>query len=239
MSFYSFFAADYERIFPFREEVYRFLQSYAGEEGSRVLDVGCGPGHYCGRFAADGYVAAGIDLDRAMIDEAVRRYPAAGFRCLDMRDVDSVPGSIHCAYSIGNVAAHLRPDELARFLGKVGGMLEPGGSWIMQVMNWDALAGMEAYEFPVRAIGREGGEATFHRAYRFIERGTVLFSVSLKQAGRELFGEEATLYPLTVRNYLDLHRKAGFTMVAICSDFTGKPLAEVPGSGLVMVFRKG
>ena len=238
MSFYSVFAADYELVFPFRDEVYRFLRSHAGEPGYRVLDLGCGPGHYCGRFAADGYPATGIDLDEAMVDEALKRYPAAAFRCMDLRGVESLGNGFRCVYSIGNVMAHLPPEELGRLLGNIGNMIVPGGSWIMQVMNWDAFAGVNSYEFPVRMIEREGGTATFHRSYRFELAGSVLFSVSLMQSGRELFREEATLYPVSIDKYLQLHGESGFASTGIYADFSGSPVRDVPGSGLVMAFRK-
>ncbi|NTV02593.1 MAG: class I SAM-dependent methyltransferase [Chlorobiaceae bacterium] len=238
MSFYSVFAADYELVFPVRDEVYRFLRSHAGVPGGRVLDVGCGPGHYCGRFAADGYDATGIDLDRAMIVEALKRYPQAAFRSMDMRSVDAVGGGFSCVYSIGNVMAYPGPDELAAFLGRISRLLKPGGAWIMQVMHWDAFAGVESYEFPARTIEREGGTATFHRSYRFENPDAVLFSVTLRQAGQVLFDDASTLYPVSVKRYLELHDRSGLSSVSVCSDFAGSPLKDIPGSGLVMVFRK-
>jgi SAM-dependent methyltransferase len=238
MSLYSLFAADYELVFPFRDEVYRFLRSHAGEPGCRVLDLGCGPGHYCGKFASDGYAATGIDLDEAMVAEALNRYPAAAFRCLDMREVDAVGNGFRCVYSIGNVMAHLPPWELAGLVGRIGDMIVPGGSWIMQVMNWDAFAGVSSYEFPVRTIERDGGTATFHRSYRFRTDGSVLFSVSLRQSGQELFREDATLYPASMDRYLQVHEESGFVPAGIHADFTGSAVRGVPGSGLVMAFRK-
>ncbi|NTU68402.1 MAG: class I SAM-dependent methyltransferase [Chlorobiaceae bacterium] len=238
MSFYAVFAADYELVFPFREEVYRFLRAYAGAPGGRVLDVGCGPGHYCGRFAADGYLATGIDLDGAMIGEALRRYPEAAFRCMDMRRVDAVGGGFSCVYSIGNVMAYLRPEDFSRYLGRVNRVLEADGAWVMQVMHWDAFAGMGSYEFPVKAIFRNGEAATFHRTYRFETPGSVLFCVSLRQAGRVLFEDASVLYPLSVDRYLELHEMSGFGSGVVSADFNGSPLGEKPGSGLVMSFRK-
>ena len=238
MSFYSVFAADYERVFPFRDEVYRFLRLHAGEPGCRVLDVGCGPGHYSGRFASDGYAATGIDLDSVMISEAVMRYPQAAFRCIDMRDVDEVGGGFRCVYSIGNVVSHLCPEDLARFLVSIANLLEPGGIWIMQVMNWDAFTGMDAYEFPVRLIDREGEQAAFHRQYRFDRTGTVKFSVSFRQSDRDLFDEQTTIHQSSLDRYLHLHELSGFSSLSVHSDFNGTPIREVPGTGLVMAFRK-
>ena len=61
MSFYSQFAEYYEQVFPFRDEVYLFLKSRLGQNSGKILDVGCGSGHYCGRFSSEGFSAVGID----------------------------------------------------------------------------------------------------------------------------------------------------------------------------------
>jgi SAM-dependent methyltransferase len=238
MSFYSGFAEEYDRVFPFREEVYRFLLTHSGEARGKVLDVGCGPGHYCGRFTADGYRATGIDLDDVMIAAAGRRYPETTFRMLDMREIEAAGSGFRCIYSIGNVMAHLPQAELPGFIGKVFGMLEHGGSWIMQVMNWDAFASMSEYEFPVKSIDRKGASSTFRRRYDFEGEDSVTFSIVFGHAGQMLFNERTTLYTVSLRNYLGIHESAGFRCAGSYADFVGTPLRKEPGTGLVMVFRK-
>jgi SAM-dependent methyltransferase len=240
MSFYSQFAACYEQVFPFREEVYGFLLNHAGSAGSSVLDVGCGPGHYCGRFVHDGYRATGIDLDEAMINEARLNYSEAKFLRLDMRSANSAGNGFRCIYSIGNVLAHLRREDLFSFLETVHAMLVPGGCWIMQVMNWDALPASADYSFPEKTITSPGGVAVFRRSYTSIGPESLKFSFSLQNASSEkLFDEQLDLYPVTCKDYLLLHDAAGFRNLAAYSDFSLSPVRPVPGSGLVMVFMKG
>ncbi|UWX57483.1 class I SAM-dependent methyltransferase [Chlorobaculum sp. MV4-Y] len=239
MSFYSKFSEYYERVFPFREEVWRFLKEYAGSAGNPLLDVGCGPGHYCGRFAADGFKPLGIDLDEAMITEAKQRYPEAAFRCLDMRRVDEIGTQFDCIWSIGNVMAHLPADELAPFISKIHKLLKPGGHWLMQVMNWDVLTGLTKYDFPVRTIEANGSKATFQRRYSSITPESLQFSFSLRNENTVLFEEAVTLYPVGVDRYRALHEEAGFQCKGIFSDFSGSPLKSVSGTGLVLVFKKG
>jgi SAM-dependent methyltransferase len=236
MSFYSKFAGYYEQVFPFREEVWRFLKGYAGNPGNRILDIGCGPGHYCGRFAREGFKATGIDLDGAMIAEAQLCYPESEFRCLDMRRADETGGPFNCIWSIGNVMAHIPAEELTPFISKIHALLEPGGCWIMQVMNWDALAGLTDYIFPVRTITDDTSTATFHRRYSSISPESLQFTFSLRNEDSTMFEETVTLYPVEMDRYLKLHEAAGFRCEGIFSDFSGTPLKSQSGTGLVLVF---
>lgn len=86
-TFYADFAPYYESIFPFSETVYAFLRRYLTPDRPRCLDVGCGPGHYCGRLTGDGFSVVSIDLDAAMIEQARAHCPEAIFHCMDMRDI--------------------------------------------------------------------------------------------------------------------------------------------------------
>jgi SAM-dependent methyltransferase len=98
VSFYSQFAEHYEAVFPFQDATYAFLKSCLPPGARRVLDAGCGTGHYCGRFAADGLEAVGIDLDPEMIAIARKHYPAPAFHCLNMLDVETLPSPFDLAF---------------------------------------------------------------------------------------------------------------------------------------------
>lgn len=238
MSFYSRFAEYYEKVFPFRNEVYRFLKRYAGHIGNRLLDVGCGPGHYCGHFAGEGFRIEGIDLDASMIAEAAIHYPKATFHCLDMRHIDQLEYGYNCIWSIGNVLSHMPQQELDPLISKIHTILVPGGIWIMQVIHWDTLMTMSEYIFPLRTIADDNVTVTFSRRYSSITTASLQFSCSLRDETKLLFEEQVTLYPVTLDSYLSSHEFAGFHCEAISSDFNDTPLQSEPGTGLVLVFRK-
>lgn len=48
------------------------------QPGSRVLDAGCGPGHFAIAFAERGYVVDGVDISNDMIERARANAEAAG-----------------------------------------------------------------------------------------------------------------------------------------------------------------
>jgi SAM-dependent methyltransferase len=236
MSFYSEFAPFYDQFFPFREEVYSFLKQHAGCHGGAVLDAGCGPGRYCGRFMHDGFRVTGVDLDRKMIDAATVLYPEVTFRCMDIAGIASLAAPFQFIYSIGNVLAYLKPDGLAAFLGTVHASLEKGGRWIVQIVNWDYLLTLKEYTFPAKTFA--AGSETFHRRYSLIEPERVVFEVQLSSGEETLFHESSILYPLTAEVLLSMHTVSGFSLEGIFSGFDASRFRNDRNSGMVMVFIK-
>jgi SAM-dependent methyltransferase len=235
-SFYSDFAEYYEAVFPFREEVFAFLRSYLPAGSRRILDVGCGTGHYCGRLAADGFEAVGIDLDPKMIAAARDRYPAPSFLCLDMREVGTLSRTFDAAYCIGNVASHLTQAEVRGFLGGLARILKPSGLWILQVVNWDYILGRDSYRFPPRTV--EPGSAMFFRDYQDISSDRVRFSTRLAAGDRTIFAGEVWLHPIRSDACQRLHQEAGFTSHGHYADFGRTPFDPARDSGSVFVFRR-
>lgn len=236
MSLYSEFAFYYETIFPFREEVYRFLSEHAAPAGCTVLDAGCGPGHYCRRFQQEGFRPTGIDLDSEMIAAAAVTSPAIAFHAMDIAELATLKQSFRLIYSIGNVVAHLSPDRFSTFLGQVYAALEPGGCWIFQTVNWDYLLQFTQYHFPVKTIS--DASLSFHRRYLDISAEHAMFEVELMDGERMIFNEQATLYPLTAESFLQRHEAAGFSLEGTYGGFDKKAFNRKQNSGLVMVFSK-
>ncbi|NTV99280.1 MAG: class I SAM-dependent methyltransferase [Chlorobiaceae bacterium] len=235
-SFYSEFAPCYEQVFPFREEVYSFLTGFALPEGSRLLDLGCGPGHYCGRFFLDGFRAEGVDLDPKMIEAASAAYPEATFRCIDIADPAAFDSRYRMIYCIGNVLSHLNPSQFRNFLGNVHMALEKGGCWIFQVVNWDYLLTLKEYVFPEKKIA--DGKTSFYRSYPVITEKKVVFDVRLVSGGDTVFQESSLLYPSTSDFYKKQHESAGFDLEGTYAGFDRSVFRKERNSGLVMVFRK-
>ena len=70
------------------QEVAFLVDALSLQPGSRVLDVGCGPGRHAHTFAARGIEVVGIDISQRFIDIATERTPPdarATFRRMDAR----------------------------------------------------------------------------------------------------------------------------------------------------------
>jgi len=236
MPLYAEFAEYYEAIFPFSETVYSFLRRFLTVAGTRCLDIGCGTGHYAGRLAADGFTTVGIDLDAAMIAYAKQHYPNATFHCMNMLDIAGLGESFDTIYCIGNTAAHLTQVQFARFLKTVNHILSPGGSWILQVMNWDYVLTQAHVTFPPLEAKQE--PVTFLREYRDVSEQAVIFHTRLKSGAQLLFEGNVSLYPLRSDQYLRLHEQVGFKCVGHFADYAGHSFDPDVFSAQVFVFRK-
>jgi ubiquinone/menaquinone biosynthesis C-methylase UbiE len=100
--------------------------------GTRVLDVACGPGYVAAAAAARGAVATGIDFSSAMVEEAQGRYPGIEFQEDDAENL-SFSDSSFDAVVMNFGLLHLgRPEQAIRELHRV---LKPGGRAAFTV--WD------------------------------------------------------------------------------------------------------
>jgi SAM-dependent methyltransferase len=236
MSFYTKFSKYYEMIFPYREVTYQFLKSNLKTGKKEVFDVGCGTGHYCGKFGSEDHNITGVDLNEEMIMFARKEYPSAKFFQMNMFDIDKVEGGFDLIYSVGNVVPHLPKNLLPEFLEKVYSKLNADGTWIFQTVNWDFLLLHNEYVFPDRALGEE--KITFRRMYSLIDEDKVVFQTTLDKNGETVFNDETTLYPFRSANYIDFHLLIGFKLIGHFSSFDKTPFNSGKDSASILVFRK-
>jgi SAM-dependent methyltransferase len=228
MSFYSEFAANYERVFPLREGTLAFLKARL-PAGRGVLDLGCGTGHYAAALGA-----VGVDLDPAMIAAARARYPDTEFRVLDMREIAELDGPFSGAYCIGNVLPHLAPDDLAAFLRALRDLLAPDAPFLVQTVNFDRLLPLRTpYRFPDLDAG---SGLVFRRAYLPAAAGAVRFLTELCDREMVLFAGEDVLWPLASRELISRCEAAGFALREHCADFVGAPFDAATAGASILVF---
>jgi len=234
MAFYADFAGHYDKIFPLRENTWRFLDRWLPEDGA-VLDLGCGPGHYCGRLASSGRRCLGIDLDPGMIEVAESLHPEAGFTIMGLQEVGLLEaGSRDGVICIGNVLPHLPARELEDFLAAVRRVLRPGGRWILQTVNFDPLLHLDEHVF--RDLEFPEDRLVFHRRYHTRPDGNITFRTRLAQNGKTLFSGDTVLYPRLSHQYRALHQSAGFALLGHFADFTEAPFVGRKSAGSVFVF---
>ncbi len=233
--FYSKFSEDYEQIFPFNEKVYSFLKGYLPSNNTNILDIGCATGHYCGKFAADGYKITGIDLDSDMIRTAVNTYLAADFKVLNLTDISSITSKFGMAYSTGNVMAHVSIDDFKDFLTSLKKNMSDGGIWIFQVINWDYILQLDNYTFSEI----ETKDKIFLRHYSDISKKRLIFNTELKDknSGKIVFKDKVTMYPVPSGKYLSFNKEAGFELLGHYADYGKSDFVSSNFSADIYVFK--
>ena len=233
--FYSKFSKDYEQIFPFNKKIYSFLKEYIPSPNTTILDIGCASGHYCGRFAADGYKITGIDLDPDMIRTAVSTYPDATFKVLNLVDIASLSTEFGMVYSTGNVMAPVSIDDFKSFLTSLKNTMSNGGIWIFQVPNWDYILQLDSYTFSEI----ETEERIFLRHYSDINKSTLIFNTELKDknSGKIVFKDKVTMYPVPAEKYISLQKEAGFDLLVHYADYGKSTFINSNFSADIYVFQ--
>jgi SAM-dependent methyltransferase len=155
--------------------------------GTRVLDVGTGPGHVAGRAADRGALATGIDIAEAMVDIARATWPRATFRAADAHELPFPTSSFDAV--IGNFAIlHLgRPERAVEEFVRV---LAPRGR--VALTTWD-----EPHSSPLLGAVAAALEACGARPPTDIPAGPPFFRFSDDAQFRGLL-ESAGLVDVTV-----------------------------------------
>ncbi len=236
MSFFSGFSEHYQAIFPFRNPTFEFLQSLQTGEAASVLDLGCGTGHYIGKFAEAGVKAVGLDLDSEMINYAGSQHKSVTFHTMNMLDIEQLNQKFGLVFSTGNVLAHFSERQLPAFLKSVHKVLAHEGTWAFQVVNWDFILQHKAYDFPV--INLEEPGVSFYRKYIDISTSGVTFKTVLRSNEKVLFSQETRLFPIKAATFIALHEQAGLKLTGHFSDFNQTPFRADLNKANIMVFKK-
>ena len=123
-------AAEYTRLLGSVDDMHPLDRSriteWAMSVEGRLLDLGCGPGHWTAHLAHHGVDAHGIDLTPEFVRVAQQRFPELAFAVGDARSLEAGDGSL------GGVLAwysliHAEHRDLDAQLREIARVLSPGG----------------------------------------------------------------------------------------------------------------
>lgn len=153
---------EYDRAF-----LSEFSRGFA--PGSRICDVGCGPGHITRYLAGLGLGVFGIDISERCIEIARRENPRMEFRVMDMARLEMAGGSVDgivSFHSIIHTPKRLQPllfREFSRVLkpgGRVAVVVKKGGGegYVDELMGLKARLYFASFsEAEVRGLLESGG----------------------------------------------------------------------------------
>ncbi len=209
-----------------------FLQSYLSKsKANRVLDMACGSGRHAVALASLGCYVVGFDTSNSMILEARKHAEEAEvnaeFLIADMQSFSSkMDGPFDIVLCLGNSLALLPTLKvLKEVVEDVYDILEPNGSFIFQVLNFEEILGTGFRFFPIKGgETSDGKEVVFSRFYEHREESwSNLVATSFVKQGWNWETTISTHRVLhTSLNVLkEILTKIGFDNITFFSDYSG------------------
>ncbi len=225
MKFYQDLSKYYEDIFPLTVHKLALIKKYI-PLGASMLDVGCSTGEMAINLAKDGYQLSGVDLSEEMIAEARQRAKheevEIDFRVGDMRELGQVfAGNFAGISCFGNTIVHLtRLLEIRNFFNQIYNLLNSGGCFIFQIVNYDRIISQKITSLPVIDNHEKG--VTFYRDYQYDQNTNLIyFNTRLVVKDGEESRHSIALYPLHSVEIKMLLTTVGFTKLALMGSFQG------------------
>ena len=231
---YDDITAIYDQIFPLNQTFLDFIPGYLGAQGSKVLDLGCGPGDYVDHLTRAGFPTTGIDSSAEMIKDAQERKKGSFFN-YSFTEIDKLPDTFDCAFSIGNSLSYLPNDLLNPFLADVFRLLNVSGFCVMQVVNWDKHRHTGEMVFDVKTLS-DG--STFHRSYQPTPDGAVIFHTELRKGDEIIASWSDPLDPKLLDDLVKAIRAADMEIVGQFGDFERSPLYPLTSPATILVAQK-
>ena len=150
------------------------IEGFRLGNGSRVLDLGCGPGLYANALAASGASVTGVDFSRSSLafarSEADSRGLEVDYRYGNYLDLE-VPGTFDLVLLIFGDFCPLGPDQRSALLGRVKAWLRPGGRFVFDVSSsalFDTVRESASYEaLSEGGFWSPGPHFVFTRRFRY------------------------------------------------------------------------
>ncbi len=157
---------------------------FAGSQGLKVLEIGCGLGTDGAQFARAGADYTGVDLTEAAVSLARRRFELFGlkgnFRTADAEQLDFSDETFDLVYSHG--VLHHTPDT-ARAISEIQRVLRPGGRAIIMLYHRDSYN----YRVNISLLRRAGAKLLrWDSGVRLVHRLTGESMENLEQHARLL-----------------------------------------------------
>jgi 2-polyprenyl-3-methyl-5-hydroxy-6-metoxy-1,4-benzoquinol methylase len=221
------------------------LSLIENKEKPHVLDMACGSGRHSVFLAAYGAEVIGIDSSKSMIQAAKNHAKEHGvspkFIIVDMEKIrDRVEGPFDLIICLGNSLALVHDiDALRQVVKDAFQMLRDGGSFVVQVLNFEEIHWSGFRNFPMKTGKLSNGEEiTFARLFEHTDypfSSTLVMSAFRKQKG-EWISEVSTQKVLNLKHdkMKSILQEAGFSFIEFYSDFAGRLFKKMDDRSMVI-----
>ena len=218
------------------------LLSSVMKPGDKVLDLGCGPGLYAGRLAANGIKVTGIDISERSLNYAIaqarRNNLDIEYRRLNFFDLD-YNGEFDAAIQVFGEMGTFSNDKRDLIFSKVRTALKPGGVFVFDVTTPSLKQNPGPQNRWYLADGgfwRPGRHLTLDMRLDYPQDDVFLNQYIV------IDEEKLTVYRIWNHNYTPeslrpVLEKAGFRMEKTWNDLSGTPY-RAGGEWLAVAARK-
>ena len=239
--FERFFDADYVALLrdtspasATRRQVDFVVRSLRLSPGARILDVPCGYGRHAAELARRGFRVVGVDLSRAMVAEARRRWtegPRLRFLRGDMRRLKA-RGEFDAVVNLYTSFGYFSPRENLAALGRLARALRPGGLLLIDHRD----PGHDA-RLPQRLWYPAGPHRYVLEERRFDRRTNVTRSTWLivPAGGRRVMRKTTRFQEFTLPQWRRMFRMAGLRFLRAYSGYDGRPYRPISKRRLIVV----
>ncbi|NQU86080.1 MAG: class I SAM-dependent methyltransferase [Mariniphaga sp.] len=220
--FYTSISENYSEIFPYKPMQLKFVKSEIGDlKYCTVLDIGCATGELAFQLANEGAEVIGIDLNEDLLSQAKLKIDGSDliFQKVDMLELenDFKPNQFDSVLCFGNTLVHLPSEYLIRkMLDGVFSILKTGGTFLLQILNYNYILGEQVSELPII----ETGNIRFIRKYSFEDFPMIRFKTDLLiKKSDEIISNETMLLALKSTQLKSLLLESGFSDIEMYSNF--------------------
>jgi ubiquinone/menaquinone biosynthesis C-methylase UbiE len=131
----------------------------------RIIDAGCGPGHWTEFLRQEGIDVEGVDVVAEFLSVATARFPDSHFRLASLDDL-GVPNRSLAGVLSWYSLIHTEPDDIGQPLSEFARCIRVGGSLVVGFFSGPELepfahAVTTAYRWPVDALASRIENAGF------------------------------------------------------------------------------
>lgn len=202
--------------------------------GGRLLDIGCGTGRLSNLLAARGYAVTGLDASEAYLQiaegDAACLNVRVDYRLQDMRTIgwEEEFDAVFCYFSSFGFFVDA---ENADVLRRVARALKPGGRFLIETANRDAILRMP----PAHRVVERDGNFQIDQSHYEPLTGRLLTTRTVILHGRRITGS-FTVRLFTACELIHWLEESGLEYASLCGE-TGAPYS-MQGNRMAVVGRK-
>ncbi|MGK7395371.1 MAG: class I SAM-dependent methyltransferase [Candidatus Cyclobacteriaceae bacterium M3_2C_046] len=214
MSFYSRLADFYAYIFPHNPNKTKFLFWLIDRQASNhILDIGCATGDLALDLGRQNQKVTAVDNDPVMIVKAqikaTQEKLDIDFRVMDMTLIHHhfSENQFQLITCLGNTLVHIPADQVNNLLSAVRHLLKKGGTFVLQVVNYDKILAHQVKTLP----DIDNKKITFSRKYDWSDDQHLTFKTQLTiKETNQNYEQQTRLYPITAAQLREFLKKSGF-----------------------------